>query len=205
MGVPVRLTRDEKRAATKDALLESAAAVFAAKGYGATSVEDIAETAGFSRGAFYSNFESKEDLFLELVDIKTNEHLIAIAHAFTKGDTAAERIHNGGMFVAALVTEEPEWCKLFTDLWMESVRNERVRKRFADQYATWRASIGMMIEAQHQELGVHVSIDTDELASAIVALFDGYMLQKLIEPDRFAPDYFARMLLHLLRQEDNDV
>lgn len=63
-----RMTREESRTLTRSKLLASARAVFAREGYGGASVDRIAEHAGFSKGAFYSNFESKEDIFLQLLE-----------------------------------------------------------------------------------------------------------------------------------------
>ncbi|MBV8159022.1 MAG: TetR family transcriptional regulator, partial [Dyella sp.] len=64
-----RLTREESRDQTRQRLLEAAAVVIAKKGLAATSVEDIAAHAGYTRGAFYSNFTSKNDLFIELLKL----------------------------------------------------------------------------------------------------------------------------------------
>jgi AcrR family transcriptional regulator len=64
-----RLTREESRDQTRQRLLEAAAVVIAKKGLAATSVEDIAAHAGYTRGAFYSNFKSKHDLFIELLKL----------------------------------------------------------------------------------------------------------------------------------------
>jgi len=64
----MRLTREESRARTRELLLASATQLFGREGYAATSVERIAESAGFSKGAVYSNFESKEAIFLEVLD-----------------------------------------------------------------------------------------------------------------------------------------
>ncbi|MGH2720306.1 MAG: TetR/AcrR family transcriptional regulator, partial [Actinomycetota bacterium] len=63
-----RLTREESRARTRALLIEAAGKVFAERGFTAASVEEIAGLAGFSRGAFYSNFASKDDLFLAVLD-----------------------------------------------------------------------------------------------------------------------------------------
>src|ERR1035438_2954546 len=69
-GLPRRLTRAETRARTREQLLDAAAFVFARKGFAGASVEEIAESAGYSTGALYSNFESKEQLFLELLSAR---------------------------------------------------------------------------------------------------------------------------------------
>jgi AcrR family transcriptional regulator len=87
MSALKRLTRAEKQAATRAGLWESAANVFALSGFQAASVEEITESAGYSRGAFYSNFDTKKELFLALIESRTEENLRDIAVAFRKGDT----------------------------------------------------------------------------------------------------------------------
>ena len=64
---PVRLTREFRREQTRERLLDAARESFIDRGVAATSVEQIAEAAGYSRGAFYSNFRSKQELLLELL------------------------------------------------------------------------------------------------------------------------------------------
>jgi AcrR family transcriptional regulator len=75
-----RLSSAEKKAATRAALLEAAARVFGRGGFYGASVEEIAEEAGFSRGAVYSNFESKEDLFMTLLEERDQEWAGAISN-----------------------------------------------------------------------------------------------------------------------------
>src|SRR5882672_9783732 len=76
-----RLTRQESRAATRAKLVESAGEVFAERGFYGASVEEITERAGFSRGAFYSNFASREDLFLAVLDTYLDAEVRALAEA----------------------------------------------------------------------------------------------------------------------------
>src|SRR4051794_29366032 len=73
--VPVRLSRTESKAQTRAALLAAAERVFAAKGFHGATVEDIAEQAGFTRGAFYANFHDKADLLLTLLDEQSRARL----------------------------------------------------------------------------------------------------------------------------------
>src|SRR6266568_6891513 len=70
-GVPTgqRLTREEKKAQTRERLIEAAAKVFAEKGFAATSLDEVADTAGLTKGAVYSNFENKEDLVRAVLEI----------------------------------------------------------------------------------------------------------------------------------------
>lgn len=192
---PKRLTRAEKRSETRSRLLESAAKVFVRRGFDGASVEEIAEDAGFSRGAFYSNFESKEEIFLTLIEGRTADNLLAIAEAFQRGDTAEERLVEGGRFIDSLVARDTEWCRLYMEFWANAVRNHKLQRRFAQQYRLWRGAIAQMIEAQSRDLGIPLDAPSEELASGLIALFEGFVLQKLIDPGLFRQDFFAGLLV----------
>ena len=76
---PERLTREEKKARTRAQLIDAAAAVFARHGYVAASLDEVAEEAGLTKGAVYSNFDSKEDLFQAVIDDRLNEPMFQVA------------------------------------------------------------------------------------------------------------------------------
>ncbi len=190
-----RMTRAEKQASTRAALLGAAAHVFTRVGYEAATVEGIAERAGFSRGAFYSNFESKDELFLTLIESRIQTSLRDIAAAFQQGVTADERIRSGGEFLDSLVAKDRQWCLLYMEFWSRAVRDSQLRKRFAAQYEVWRAGIADMIERQSRELGMDLDSPPRELASALIALFEGHVLQRLIDPAGFEEGFFTRLLL----------
>ncbi|MDQ3914251.1 MAG: TetR/AcrR family transcriptional regulator [Actinomycetota bacterium] len=195
MGAVKRMTRAEKQASTRAALLGAAAHVFTRVGYEAATVEGIAERAGFSRGAFYSNFESKDELFLTLIESRIQTSLRDIAAAFQQGVTADERIRSGGEFLDSLVAKDRQWCLLYMEFWSRAVRDSQLRKRFAAQYEVWRAGIADMIERQSRELGMDLDSPPRELAAALIALFEGHVLQRLIDPAGFEEGFFTRLLL----------
>src|SRR5437764_15482063 len=86
-----RLTREQSRANTREKLLAAARSVFARSGFHGASVEEIASEAGFSTGALYSNFDSKEDLFLELMQREIDKTAAEIEHAVARSASVAER------------------------------------------------------------------------------------------------------------------
>ena len=200
MSVRKRLTRAEKQAETRKALLDSAARVFARVGLQAATVEEIAEEAGFSRGAFYSNFEDKDDLFLTLLEKRGEQQMGEIALAFQQGDTAEERLLNGGRYIDAMVVDKTEWCRLYMEFWAAAVRDRKLKRRFAQQYRMWRSGIAQMIDAGASDLGVMLDAPAEELASAVIALSEGYVLQKLIDPAALPDDYFSRTLVRFFRR-----
>src|SRR5579859_7078045 len=82
-----RMTREQSKAHTRERLLAAARTVFASSGFHGASVEEIASCAGYSTGALYSNFDGKEDLFLELMEREINEHAREIARAVSERET----------------------------------------------------------------------------------------------------------------------
>jgi hypothetical protein len=137
------------------------------------SVEEITESAGYSRGAFYSNFDSKEELFLTLIESRTEDNLRDIAVAFRKGDTPEERIRSGGAFVDSMAGRDRQWCVLHMEFWARAVRDPKLRRRFSKQYEVWRDGIALMIEAQNEEPGLELDVPPRELASGLIALCEG--------------------------------
>src|ERR1700743_653113 len=95
-GVPKvtkqRLSRQESRLETKAKLLDSAAQLFARGGYEGASVDLIAENAGYSKGAFYSNFESKEAIFLELLAAHKRREIEALSQLLTRDISGSELV-----------------------------------------------------------------------------------------------------------------
>jgi AcrR family transcriptional regulator len=195
MKATKRQTRADKQAATRAALLDAAAEAFTRVGYEAATVDGITEAAGFSRGAFYSNFESKDELFITLIESRIQTSLHDIAAAFQEGATAGERIRSGGRFLDSLVARDRQWCLLYMEFWARAVRDPKLRRRFAAQYDVWRSGIAEMIEAQERELGIELDAPAPELASALIALFEGHVLQRLIDPKTFDDGFFTRLLL----------
>lgn len=189
-----RLTREEQKAATTAALLESASSVFAEHGFDAASIEEISERAGYSRGAFYSNFTSKEQCFLELLEQRSAQHLGDIALAFTRGDTLAERLEAGGRFLDDHVSREREWCKLYMEAWSLASRHPELGRRFAEQYRTWRQGVAQMIRDQSPVAAEADDVQAEILASSLIAVFEGYILQEIIDPDALPDDFFAQVL-----------
>src|SRR4051795_6101133 len=88
MTVEARNRREIKQEQTRARLLEAAAAVFARRGYHVATLEDVAAEAGFTKGAVYSNFESKEALFLALVDVEIGKRVKEIGRVLDAGPDA---------------------------------------------------------------------------------------------------------------------
>ncbi len=157
-----------RREKTRERLLDAAVQVFARQGFGAASVEAIAEAAGFTRGAFYSNFESKEELFLALTDRQARAHIAALEAAVAGLDV--EVVHDQHVDrdavreVLAVVTDSktPESC-----WYLMNAEFELLAMRDPNVGAAWIAQQRTMRE---------------ELTAALLRVLDGLGLRFTTEP-----------------------
>lgn len=193
---PGRLTREEKRAVTRERLLEAGAAVFAERGFYGASVEEIAERAGFTRGAFYSNFESKADLFLAILDVHIERDTRALEEALGDGSRP-----NAFLDVlqrqARRRPEAREWTLLWAEFWLHVMRHPELAPKLAARQAGVRSAIARLIERQCAQLGITVPVPAEQLAAVMLAVDDGLKLQEDLDPAAIPEDLRARMLLLL--------
>jgi AcrR family transcriptional regulator len=195
---PQRLSRGERKAETREALLDAAGQVFARRGYHAAAVDEVAAEAGFSTGALYSNFEGKEDLFLALLTREIERQVREVSEAIAERGTLDERARGGAEYWNRFLEREPELVLLFMEFWAYAVRNPEVRERFAARYAEVRAALAGLIEESARELGIELTLPAELLAVAVDALADGFALQKLADPDSVPEELFAESLAMLL-------
>jgi AcrR family transcriptional regulator len=143
-----RLTREESKARTRYELLRAASRLFLRNGFVATSLADIAEEAGLTKGAVYSNFESKEDLFLALLDgdsegrpYAAQEELAPSDLSGVTGDTAADRARSWGEQLAGYRPNRRN-VALFLEMNAFALRNERTRAGTAEHNRTFFIELG---------------------------------------------------------------
>ena len=191
-------TRQERRAETRDRLLEAAARVFAREGYAGASVEEVAREAGFSTGALYSNFDGKEDLFLALLAHTVERVSGRVAEAIAERPTVEERARLAAAEWMDFVDREPEQVQLFVEFWAYAVRDPEVRPRFAAAYAGPRAATARLIDESARALGMRPTLPAEQLATAVDALADGLALQRLVDPGSVPDALFGDVLSALL-------
>jgi AcrR family transcriptional regulator len=189
-----RMTREQSRANTRERLLTAARSAFARSGFRGASVDEIASEAGFSTGALYSNFDSKEDLFLALMEREIDEHAREIADAVGARDSMAERATGGAQQWMMMIDREPELLLLFMEFWAYGVRDPQVRPKMAERFAQMREVLTRLIVDGVREFDLELDIPAEQLAIAIDALADGIARQKLADPDAVPDDLMGRVL-----------
>ena len=192
-----RRTREEQRAQTRADLLEAAAEVFARNGYHGTSVDMVAEAAGYTKGAVYSNFESKEELFLALLEARLEDSLGSMQDVM---DTAApeDRPAAFGRRRSEIAQWEPQWFMLEAEFELYAARNPEVRDRVAARQRQTRGVIEQALQQHIDDLGLKPAYPVDQLARLIVAAGDGMSLMALNNPDTTDTNELMRILLEVL-------
>jgi AcrR family transcriptional regulator len=182
-----RLRRQEQQALTRRQLLDAAEAVFARKGFREASVGAIAAKAGYSHGAVYSNFKDKDELFLVLVEERIDARLARVYEtADAELSRGAEPIEAARRFVSMLQSERDAYL-LLIDFWNQAVRDRNAARKFAERHARLRTLIGRIIEGATRDQGLEITHPREQVATALIALFNGFTIERLADP-RAAPD-----------------
>ncbi len=192
-----RLTREQSRAHTRERLLAAARSAFARNGFHGASVDEIASEAGFSTGALYSNFNGKEDLFLELMEREIDEHARELTEAVRERASMAERAKGGARQWMSMIERDSELLLLFMEFWAYGVRDPQVRPKVAARFAQMREVLTQLIADGVREFNLELALPAEQLAIAIDALADGIARQKLADP-KAVPDELMGRVLSLL-------
>ncbi|MFE9172180.1 TetR/AcrR family transcriptional regulator [Streptomyces kebangsaanensis] len=180
-GAPPRVTG--RRSRTRAKLLDAAFAVFAAKGFGRVTIEEVCEAAGYSRGAFYSNFTTLDELFFALY--RQRAELIADQVA------GALALDGPGLDVPAAVDRVTEvllldldWLLVKTDFLVHAARRPAVARTLLEHRARLRGAIAdRLARARGRTALPAVLGDPDSAAHAVVAAYDGVTTQLLLDKD----------------------
>ncbi len=188
--VTVRLTRAEARERTRRELLAAAARVFAAKGFAGASVDDVAEAAGYTKGAVYSNFASKTDLMLALIEDRIRRQSEVMDEVFQdvgleEGLRELDRRSSGPTAL------DREWMMLVGEFMLYAMRDERARVALAAEYERARGLSAALIERKFAETGVRPPLPPRDIAILIESLGIGLGFQALIDPQRVSLDLQA--------------
>jgi AcrR family transcriptional regulator len=198
-SMPKMKVRQARKAQTREALLAAAGRVFARRGYHRALLEEVAEEAGFSTGAVYSNFTGKEDLFFTLLEEMIERQSAELAEAVAGGVTVDARAEEGARMWMGFLAREPDMFLLFNEFWAQAVREPELRARLAEHYRHLRGTLAELIDQGARELGVDLAVPPAELAIVVDALADGLALQKLADPGAVPDDLLGRVLAILLR------
>ncbi|MBR0697081.1 TetR/AcrR family transcriptional regulator [Bradyrhizobium lablabi] len=193
--VRTRPTRD----ATCEKLFEAAARVFEDQGIGGASIEAIAAAAGFTRGAFYSNFNSKDELIIAMLEDHVEQSIRRNLELLAKHQNLAD-------FLEALRTmdrsrQDPLGRSplLHMEMILFVARAEKRRPELAKRLRARRKLITDIVETTLRNAGRSGALDSEWIGAIVLALDDGFRLHRLIDPETTPSDSFLRAITDLQR------
>jgi AcrR family transcriptional regulator len=176
-----RLNRAESKARTRELLLESAARTFARKGFAAASVEEIAESAGFSIGALYSNFGGKEQLFLELLSARASDRLRDATRILDEPAAGDALTALSGLLVE-VADKDVDFALLQAEFWLYAVRNPKLLEPLAAQQHEVQGALRDLVDREMHRRGQRLGMSSDLVAVVALALFQGLVRQRRVDP-----------------------
>jgi AcrR family transcriptional regulator len=186
-----RLTREEKKAQTRERLVAAATKVFARKGFAATTLDEIAEEAGLTKGAVYSNFDSKEDLVRAVLESR-ERRMLDIGGAVHDGSIEEKAAEASALF-STITTQVRDAFLLFLEFAAYAVRNPDLYPDFLAAHRAGQAMIARVIEQFGGDTRDQWVFSAEEQAIIFDAIGNGIALEKLINPE--TPDeLIGRML-----------
>ncbi len=178
------LTQDRRRQLTREHLLAAAAVVFAEKGFHGATLDEVAKIAGFSKGAVYSNFESKDDLFLALFKSNYEREMELVVETLAASSIPpADRLND---FVALIQDESrhaPNTALLHQEFWLYAARNPEARARLAAIDDEAVETLANLLRSERERDGIDAIEDPERVARIIEVLFRGISLLRVTQPE----------------------
>jgi AcrR family transcriptional regulator len=187
------LTRGEKQAETRTALLRSAAKLFRTRGLQGTSVDQIAQDAGYTKGAFYSNFSSKEELYLVMLDERFAEQLDALDRRLSGTDDPNAQARHAAEEFARSFRGDEDWKRLYFEFVAHAMRDDRFREELATRHRALRARLTEILREWAEGFVAKPPIPFEDVSAMTDIMSDGFLLDRMVDPD-LDEDLYATMV-----------
>jgi AcrR family transcriptional regulator len=196
--MPERLSRQEAKGQTREKLLDAASQVFADRGFEAATIDEVAAAAGYTKGAVYSNFSSKTDLFLALLERRIKIES-SRQNAWIAGHSPAEIADILEESTRQPLNWDLRWTMLFTEFWLHAMRDPEARQVLASEYERARNLVTDLIAETYEQAGLTPPFPARDMAILIDALGHGIGLQAALDPERVDMRLQAQTLVWMLR------
>lgn len=201
-----RPSRAQKQAATRAQLIRAAASVFARRGFQAARVEEIAEQAGYSHGAVYSNFTGKEELFLAVFEDYMTKRIEEVAHATEIEGSFAERARAGADQWMERFVRDRDTFLLHLEFMIHAARNPKLSKQLGQRMAALRLEIERRLAERETGSDTQLPMPAADLALILRALGIGLAVEALNEPGQVNPRLYGDFVALIAGQlEANDL
>jgi AcrR family transcriptional regulator len=178
-----RVGRQERREQTRAELLAAARRAFLRDGFHAASLDAIAEDAGYTKGAFYSNFASKDDALVAVFDEHFRDRTAAYERLIFTTDSVEDAYRAVARYWHDANEREPEWSRLVIEFMAHASRHEHLRQAVKEVRQRGLDRIAELVEQLADRHGVEYTVPITELVRGSGALNRGLAVEQLLDPE----------------------
>jgi AcrR family transcriptional regulator len=191
------LTRREKQQRTRRSLLRAAEKLFCQQGLEAASIDQVAQEAGYTKGAFYANFKSKEELFLVMLDERFAQELERLDRALAgEQDPLVEAQAAAADFIH--FASDENWPRLYFQFVTHAARDEDFREELATRMKAMRQRLTELFVQWKEGFGKTAPVPQEDLTAMLCFMADGFLVDRMIEPE-LSEDLYTTMIGIFLR------
>jgi AcrR family transcriptional regulator len=192
------LTRREKQQRTRKSLLDAAAGLFCKRGLEGTSIDDVALAAGYTKGAFYANFKSKEELFLVMLDERFARELERLDRALAGTDEPHAEARAAAEDFIHFASDD-DWPRLYFQFVAHAARDEDFRQELATRHHAMRDRLTVVFKRWKDTTGAGLPpLPVEQVTAMLFFMADGFLVDRMIEPG-LSEDLYATMVGVFLR------
>jgi AcrR family transcriptional regulator len=194
-----RLTRAERTERVRADLLVAARHTFLSRGFHQASLEEIALAAGWSKGAVFSNFAGKDELFLAVLDDQNRRRRREQIAEMQVAPTLAEALLAAGREMAGAHAQDPQWTPLLVEFWTHASRDDALRARVSAAHEDLLDSYAAVVAELAVRDGLEFTAPVKAVCRSAAALARGLALERLLDPGAVPePDFGELFCAHIL-------
>jgi AcrR family transcriptional regulator len=191
----VRLSRTQRQEQTRAQLLGAALRVFLRRGFHGASLDEIAEEAGYTTGAVYSNFKGKDDLFLAVLEAEAQRRFPLHSALMLDAPSIEEGLRASAREMAQHAREHPGWTGVYVEFWTHASRRPDLRRKVAEQHERLLGTVGELVAEWASRWGVEFRLPAREVVRGTYAISRGLGLEALLADEPGAVDQLEEMFL----------
>ncbi len=185
-----RVSRAERQAKTRTDLIGAARTVFLRRGFHGASLEEIAQEAGYTKGAVYSNFDDKDDLFLAVLEAHYERRIEAYAGIMLEGDDFEQALRGVSRFMGDADVEESGWLPLLTEFIAHAARDDELKAAYLEIRSKFLDAVAGILDGTQERHGMRFILPSLEVARASSLLVRAFSAERQLDPARVHPELF---------------
>jgi AcrR family transcriptional regulator len=193
--MPQRLSRQERKERTRADLVATAREAFLRHGFHGASLEEIAEHAGYTKGAVYSNFSGKDELFLAVLDAHAARRRRAYVDVALDAPTMEQGLRAIAREMVSGERADPRWVPVLIEFWTHASRDPELRRQVSRRHEQSLDAIGVLLQTLAERHGAGYRVSARDLARGSAAQQIGMELERLIDPEGNDPEVFEELFL----------